>query len=274
MKKGAKIALGVVGGLVIIGAVASTGGNGDKDDSSIADSSSAIVSSSLADVSQNENASQAADTSENSENGEAKEAYEVTYTNAILHEDSLGEVWVSAIAEVTNTGDCDLYMSSGNFDFEYEDGSLAASESLVSVFPQVISSGEKAYYYVDTIIDVNADSNLNIVPHVNAEKATIDKVTLPISDETLKTRDLTNEIYLSGRVENNTGEDLSMVYVSSVLYDSDGKPLAVLYTILTDDLKAGDKMGFEATGLSLPDNITPDVVAEFKTTAYPFEYQF
>lgn len=44
MKKGAKIALGVVEGLVIIGAVASTGGNGDKDSSSslkdiVADSS-------------------------------------------------------------------------------------------------------------------------------------------------------------------------------------------------------------------------------------------
>ncbi len=266
MKKGTKIALGVVGGLVIIGAVAGTGGK-DKDSSSIADSSSAMVS-------QSENASQAADTSEKSEVSEAKEAYEVTYTNAVLHQDSLGEVWVSAIAEVTNTGDCDLYMSSGNFDFEYDDGSLAASESMVSVFPQIISSGEKAYYYVDTILDVNADSKLKLVPHVDAEKSTIDKVTLPISDETIKTRDLSNEIYLSGRVENNTGEDLSMVYVSSVLYDKDGRPLAVLFTILTDDLKAGDKMGFEATGLSLPDNMTPDAVAQFKTTAYPYEYQF
>ena len=273
MKKGTKIALGVVGGLVIIGAVAGTGGK-DKDSSSIADSSSVIVSSSSADVSQNENASQAADTSEKSEASEAKEAYEVTYTNAVLHQDSLGKVWVSAIAEVTNTGDCDLYMSSGNFDFEYDDGSLAASESMVSVFPQIISSGEKAYYYVDTILDVKADSKLKLIPHIDAEKATIDKVTLPISDETLKTRDITNDIYLSGRVENNTGEDLSMVYVSSVLYDKDGKPLAVLFTILTDDLKAGDKMGFEATGLSLPDNITADAVAQFKTTAYPYEYQF
>lgn len=274
MKKGAKIALGVVGGLVIIGAVAGTGGKDDKDSSSITDNSSAIVSSSSADVSQSENASQAVDTSENSESGESKEAYEVTYTNAVLHQDSLGSLWVSAIAEVTNTGDCDLYMSSGNFDFEYENGSLAASESLVSVFPQIISSGEKAYYYVDTIVDVEAGSKLILVPHVDAEKATIDKVTLPISDETLKTRDLTNEIYLSGRVENNTGEDLSMVYVSSVLYDKEGKPLAVLYTILTDDLKAGDKMGFEASALSLPDNITTDAIAEFKTTAYPYEYQF
>lgn len=66
MKKGAKIALGVVGGLVIISAVASTGGKDDNDSSSITDNSSAIVSSFSADVSQNENASQAADTSEKS----------------------------------------------------------------------------------------------------------------------------------------------------------------------------------------------------------------
>ncbi len=47
MKKGTKIALGVVGGLVIIGAVAGTGGKGDKDSSSMKDIvvDSSVVSS-------------------------------------------------------------------------------------------------------------------------------------------------------------------------------------------------------------------------------------
>lgn len=85
-------------------------------------------------------------------------AYEVTYTNARAYENSIGTTWVQTIIEVTNTGSEDLYLNSGSYDLEDAEGNLIASQTLVSVYPQIISSGEKAYYYEETTLDKDVDA--------------------------------------------------------------------------------------------------------------------
>lgn len=70
-------------------------------------------------------------------------AYEVTYTNAKVWTNSLGTPWVQTIVEITNTGDTDLYLSSGAYDLEDSSGALVTARTMVSAYPNVIVPGEK-----------------------------------------------------------------------------------------------------------------------------------
>jgi len=203
---------------------------------------------------------------------ESEMAYEITFTSVVLHEDSIGSVWADIIAEVSNTGTIDLYLSSGSIDLEDGNGDLVDVLNLVSVYPQVISPGEKAYYFENTIIDdVSETETLNLVLHPEIEEATIEKSSFPVTDVTLS-NDEYSGIEATGRVENTSDEDESMLYVVIVLFGSDDKPMAVLLSI--DDVDAGVKQGFTASALSISDDITAASVTRYEVYAYSYQFQF
>jgi hypothetical protein len=200
-------------------------------------------------------------------------ASEITYTNAMLHKSSIGTVWVSAIAEVTNTGSANLYLSSGSIDLEDSSGSLVSSITMVSAYPEVIAPGEKGYYFESTMLDdMPADSSLTVILHPDIEKAKVDKINFPVTELKLAD-DRYSGLSASGRIENTGSEEESMIYIAVILYGENDTPLGVLFTIIMDDVAAGDKVGFNATGLSLPDNITSDTVARYEAVAYPMQLQ-
>jgi hypothetical protein len=149
--------------------------------------------------------------------------------------------------EIMNTGSCALYLSSGTFDYEDASGSLVATESLVSVYPEVINPGEKAYYYdVSTLDNVKLGDTLKIVPKINAEQSAVDTIRLPTSDVKLSSTDY-GTLNVIGRVENNTSQIQNMIYVTVFLYDPDGVFIGLLFTIISDDLAPGEKIGFETS---------------------------
>jgi len=76
-----------------------------------------------------------------------------------------------------------------------------------------------------------------------------------------------------GRVTNTTEAEASVVYVAAILYDASGAPIGVLSTVLTD-LPAGEPMGFEAASLSLPPDVTAELVENYTIYAYPVQFQF
>jgi hypothetical protein len=202
------------------------------------------------------------------------EAYEITYQNAYLTADSIGSVWVHAIAEVTNTGTLPLYLNSGKFDLETADGSLLDSMDMVSSYPLIIQPGEKGYYTADTTVDdVSADTAVQIVPHVDIEKATVEDLRLPTSEVSLAADDY-GGIKAIGRVENTTSEEQPLVYIVVVLYDANDTPLAAMFTILMDNLAAGDKVSFEVNNSLGDSSITPDSVDHYTIIAYPHQFQF
>jgi len=201
-------------------------------------------------------------------------AYEVTYSSAKTYKNSIGTVWVQIIFEVENTGTTDLYLSSGSCDLEDSTGKLVGSKTMISVYPQVISPGEKAYYYEETTLDSVTDTpQLTVIARPDAEKAKVSKQELAVSEVEFQD-DTYFGIKALGRVENTLTEEASMTYVAIVLFDTQNKPIGLLSTILMDKLAAGDKMGFEASALSMPDDITKSAVASFKAFSYDFQYQF
>jgi len=214
-------------------------------------------------------------TAEVSPESEGGSAHEITYSNVTAYTNSIGTTWVQTIFEVTNTGSVDLYLSSGSYDLENHDGSLIASKTMVSVFPDVISPGEKAYYYEEITLDnyTGDGSDLVVLPRVSVKDAKIDNVRFPVTDVTISDGSY-GGLKTMGRVENTSSNDESIVYVVIVFYDANNQPIGLDFTILTDGLATGDKVGFETSSFSLPPTVTMESVSSYEVFAYPQQYQF
>ncbi len=202
---------------------------------------------------------------------ESKTDYETTVYPVKTWVNSIGTPYAQIIVGVKNTGNSNLYLSSGTMDLEDASGALFASRNLVSVFPEIIAPGETAYYYEEAMLDSPAPSDLTVIPHIDVEEAYIDMIRCPVTDVTIGTTDY-GEIKVMGRVENTTGKDQQMLYVSVMLFGSDGNPLGNVFNIL--EISADDKMGFECVSLSFPEGITADDVASYTAFAYPAQFQF
>ena len=211
--------------------------------------------------------------SESESNPESEEAYEITYSNAMVYTNSIGTTWVQVITEIENTGTADLYFSSGSYDLEDENGKLVASSSMTSTYPQVISPGEKAYMYEETTLDNPVEGKLTVLPRPKAKKATVENIRYSVTDVELAEDDISG-LEALGRVENTAEEAGSMVYIVLILKDSAGIPIGQMFTILTDDLNPGDKIGFKASDFAMPETVTKDAVASFDVFAYPMQMQF
>lgn len=211
---------------------------------------------------------------ESSKDEASAEAYEVTYSHATSYKDSIGTVWMQAIVEIENTGSSDLFLSTGNMDIEDANGKLITSRTMVSCYPNVISPGEKGYYYESTTLnDLDEAIDLVVIPRPDIKAAKVDKITLNISED-----ELANKTYgglsLKGRIENPTSEEQKLVYIAAVLFDAQDVPIGLMFTIITDPIKAGDKIGFEMSSSALPSDVTLDRVARYEIFAYPTQFQF
>lgn len=204
---------------------------------------------------------------------EGSAAYEITDSRAVLWIDSIGTQWVQTIVEISNTGSEALYLGSGSYDLEDSAGNLIASQSLVSSYPNILAPGEKGYMYEETTLDKDVEGELTVIPHENVEEAKVDLIRLPVSDTELSDGTY-GGVKMLGRVENDTDEAQSMVYIVAFLFDDSGVCIGELFTILMDDLAAGDQIGFEMSSFSLPDSITTASVAEYVVYAFPYQYQF
>lgn len=203
-----------------------------------------------------------------------EEAYEITYSNARAYQNSIGTTYAQVIVEIENTGSADLYLSSGSYDLEDADGNLIASSSMVSTYPEVISPGEKAYMYEENMLDGEVDGELTVLPRPDVEKAKVENIRYQVTDVEI-TENTYGGLKAKGRVENTSDQDEDgMIYVVLILKNADNAPIGELFTIITDDLMAGDKMGFEASSLMLPNDVTADQVAGYDAFAYPMQIQF
>ncbi|MBR2520791.1 MAG: FxLYD domain-containing protein [Oscillospiraceae bacterium] len=202
-----------------------------------------------------------------------KESYETGEGTVKVYTDSIGSVWAQISVPVTNTGDVNLYLSSGTMDLEDPDGHLVDSITYVSAYPTVLKPGETAWYYDETTLDEGASSELRVVPHVDVKAAKVDCIRFEVSDLAISD-DTYGGIKVTGRVENTTEEDESLVYVVVFFYGPDDVLLGQAYTILTDDLKAGDKIGFSCSTFSSYDQYVTANVSRYEVYSYPTQIQF
>lgn len=202
-------------------------------------------------------------------------AYAITYTSAKVWVNSIGSTRVQTIVEITNVGSENLYLSSGSYDLEDSDGNLIASRKMVSTYPEVLAPGEKGYMYEETSLDnYGGDGNLTVLPRPDVERAKVELIRYNVTD-----LDVSDGKYrgvkVLGRVENTTSKTKDgMIYIVAFFYDANGIPIGSDFTIVTETLEPGAKIGFELSGFSLPEYVNSDTVASAIVYAYPYQFQF
>ncbi len=205
----------------------------------------------------------------------ANEGYEITYQNITMFRDSISTIWSHAIVEVTNTGETDLYLPYGSYELTSQDGTVIHTNSgSFSPSPQVISPGEKGYYFEETTMDEGTPTEgITITPHINPVVATVENKRLEVSSTEIYDKEY-GGIDLHGMVKNTTGSEQSFVYITAVLFDSSGQPICQLMNILSNPIKPDEQVGFELEGSTLPEGVTRDSIADYKVFAYPDQMQF
>ncbi len=204
-----------------------------------------------------------------------KESYKITYSSLTSYLNSFDEPCFIAIVEVMNTGNVSLYLDANSFDIEDANGSLIATETLISNCPDVIAPGEKGYLYLSFYGEYPEGTDVNqkftLKPDLKIRAATAEPVEYRVYDVKIN-QSTYGDPEILGRVENTTKEDDSLFYIQAVLYDSSGKPLAITGTNLTD-FKAGSTRSFDINFM-FTRNVDFSKVVSYKVIARRAHYQF
>lgn len=197
-------------------------------------------------------------------NPQSEENYDVTYQNISFYQDAINTLWAQAIVEVTNTGNCDLYLNYSSYELVSETGTMIHTNSnSFPAYPQVISPGEKGYYYEEAMMDAGTPTEgITITPHINASASKISNTRLEVSNTEVYDKEFGN-IDLHGKIKNTTGVEQSNIGVTAVLFNSEKKPIGQLHTMLIDTLQPDEERGFELEAFSLPPDITKAAISEY-----------
>lgn len=198
----------------------------------------------------------------------ASPLYEISYTNVRLYEISGGNVWMQAIAEISNTGVTNLNLDNASFHLQNAAGETLASKSSVSAYPRLIAPGEKGYFYVEAPLqNVPADTALTLDPQVEVSQTGAIKHSFPVTDTKLSANSL-GDLTVTGTIENNTEISFEPVYTVTVLFDEKNAPIGIIPSGSTYSLTAGTKTALQDSAFALPDDITKDAVGSFAVSAY------
>jgi len=204
--------------------------------------------------------------------------YEITDTGFEYYTNSIGSVEYYGFVEITNTGDCDIFMKDCTFDIEDNDGHLLQTDKFIYKGPDVIEPEEKGYFYNglgSNIIDsgVSFDNGVKLTPQITLKKATGKPHRFPVSDVSYRDGGYTG-IKVTGRVENDTEKDHSLLSLLIIFRNAEGKVLAVDSSSITDTIAAGNKGSFESSTMFGNGNLKIEDIAEVEVICEEDYYQF
>ncbi|SCW48587.1 hypothetical protein SAMN02910456_01345 [Ruminococcaceae bacterium YRB3002] len=199
--------------------------------------------------------------------------YEITHTTFTHYTNSINREEYCGIIEITNTGSSYIYLGSCTFDLEDDSGHLLQADSMVTGSPDVLAPGEKGYFFNNGYIDegVSLDNGVNLVPTFTIEIAKKGKdaiVDYPVSDLDIRDNDYGMGIKVTGRVTNNTDEEISLTdaMIIAVFFDADGEILDVGYTY-PSSIGAGATSSFEISTIFGNENVSTSNVADYTVIA-------
>lgn len=202
--------------------------------------------------------------------------WKVTYSYFNVYKenyDDANSCHYQAIIEIKNTGSCNLYVGSAVLDIYDQNNLFVASETYISEDPSVIAPGEKAYIYSNGgNLDVPL-GDYHMVPTYDIRYTEKEAAYYPVANTSIRASS-DGTIKVLGTLTNNSEKDISYLWVAVVLYNSAGKPIAVDGSNITNTIRKGATMGFEVSGIYLPDYVTLDKVASYEIIAAPWQYQY
>lgn len=193
------------------------------------------------------------------------------YTN------SIGKVEYYGIVEIKNTGKNDIYLSSCTFDLEDDSGHLLQSDDWISNCYTVIGPGEKGYFYNDlgsSYLDdgVNTSKGVNLVPNCSIKVATGRPHRYEVIDTDLKAGSYGYPT-ITGRIVNDTDEEISYIYVNFIFYDKNDNVIGITGTSVMD-IAPGKKGSFDSMLMFSHDDLTLNNIAKYEVVAEDMYYQW
>lgn len=188
-------------------------------------------------------------TESNEKQSETKEVqYEITQTQFYTFTNSIGSGQYFFAIEVKNTGNCSIYLDKCELDLEDGNGHLLQTDGTFSIDKSqyIIEPGEVGYFYNNSGYlndNVTPSDVKECVPHIYIEKAKHDIKNFDISDVSISAQDW-GFAKVTGRAENTSKEDDTLVKVTVVYYNSNNEILDIEFTYI-DEIRAGEKKSFE-----------------------------
>ncbi|WP_322199116.1 double zinc ribbon domain-containing protein [Acutalibacter intestini] len=196
--------------------------------------------------------------------------YEVTYQRDWVYRDVLDDVCCYALVEVENTGNVNLRLGRGQFQFRSPQGEKITTYHGVSSFPSIIAPGEKGYFYCNmgALKDMDENTPYVMTPQLTLEETSQDPHSYPVAGVEKVSGDLFAPWHLDGWVKNDSQELLETLQVDCLIFDEESKPLAVCGAML-QEVKAGESARFAVSSVLLGDmDLTLEDVKEFQFFAY------
>ena len=200
-----------------------------------------------------------------------KAEYEVGEGKVYTYTNSIGDAKIRVAVPIKNTGKTNLYIDDASIDIEYSDGTLADTLKMVDAYPQVLLPGETAYYFTESSYDGDSTEGLKLVTHVDIKKAEVECIRFATSEVTLKKGKYFG-VEITGRVENTSSKKDSLVYVVADLFNDKGEMIDRVFTILSEEIQPGEKIGFKMTSSNT--NLNIEDVSSYNIYAFPRQFQF
>ncbi|QHT48491.1 hypothetical protein M662_19040 [Bacillus sp. SB49] len=190
-------------------------------------------------------------------------------------EDSIGSIYASYSAEITNTGDAPASVGDIQVNFEGEDGSILGTMQMVLPVPEIVQPGETAYIGENTILDTvtSAEEIANATMNMDFSQTEEDPALLTTENIKLtEGKDEYSSVYtVTGTVLNETTEKADDIRLAAGLYDAEGNFLGTLNGSIEVSLNPDGKAGFELNYPELPANIKGKAT-EAKVKAYNWSF--
>ncbi len=193
--------------------------------------------------------------------------FELTEQSCRLYRDELGVTWVQAWVTVKNLSETPLVLPYASLTLSGDGEELGVLQD-VAAFPPVIAPGEQGCYYEETRLDTAFDGAPEVSLDAEIAQAELDEPLRYAVSESKLADSRYGGLTLTGKVRNDSGADEPLACVAAVLRDKDGKLVAVLYTYLTETLKAGETKEFELSDFMLPEDIRAEQVDSIEVYAY------
>jgi hypothetical protein len=178
-----------------------------------------------------------------------------------------------AVVEVKNTGKSNIYITGEQFNIEDKEGHLLLTDEFsISKCPDIIKPGEIGYIYSNYGIELSETASSDDVvfkPEFNVKSTYSEPVIYDTYDTSVI--DGNYGVALTGRLTNNTDEELSYIRIHVIYYDEAGNVLGASGSNITG-VPSGSTSAFEISGMMMNDDFTAEDVSEYKVFAYKSFY--
>ena len=190
-------------------------------------------------------------------------------------EDSIGSIYASYSAVITNTGDQPASVGDIQVNFEAEDGSIVGTMPMVLAVPDIIPPGETAFIGESTILDTISSPDEVAGASTNIDFSSTEEEATLLTTENVKliegADEYANAYKVTGTVLNENDEKADDIRLAAGLYDAEGNFLGTLNGSIQVSLNPDGKAGFELNYPDLPEEVKGKAT-EVKVKAYNWSF--